>query len=258
MPEGHTIHRLAREMSELQGRALRASSPQRRFTDGAAAVDGAVLELAEAYGKHLFLHLSSSRSVHVHLGMQGKWIRSTDPSAPPLPQVRLRLAGDDVAWDLIAPSTCEILDPLGVAELMSRFGPDPLRPDADLTRVLRALARARGPIGAVLLDQTVIAGAGNVFRSEALHAVGVAPTRSARAMSESEVGDLWVVLRQMMSRAVEDGRIITVDEPDRLSLPESEARKVYKQERCRDCGAPVVTSKVGGRTAYHCPVEQPS
>ena len=72
MPEGHTIHRLARDMSELQGQTLHASSPQGRFTDGAAAIDAAVLELAEACGKHLLLHLSSRDSVHVHLGMQGK------------------------------------------------------------------------------------------------------------------------------------------------------------------------------------------
>jgi endonuclease-8 len=62
----------------------------------------------------------------------------------------------------------------------------------------------------------------------------------------------------MMAQAVEDGRIVTVDAPDRLALPEAEARRVYQQQHCRDCGAPVVVSDVGGRTAYHCPVEQPS
>jgi endonuclease-8 len=59
-----------------------------------------------------------------------------------------------------------------------------------------------------------------------------------------------------MSQAVDDGRIITVDAADRLSVPESESRRVYKQEHCRDCGAPVTVGTVGGRTAYFCPVEQ--
>jgi endonuclease-8 len=258
MPEGHTIHRLARDMSELQGQKLRASSPQGRFIDGAAAVDATVLERAEAYGKHLLLRLSSGDYVHVHLGMQGKWFRSTDPTAPPLPQVRLRMATDSVAWDLVAPSKCELLDPPRVAALLSRLGPDPLRPDANLREALQAWSRAAGAIGAVLLDQAVVAGIGNVFRSEALHAVGIAPRRRAGALTERELLALWRVLQQMMSQAVEDGRIVTVDGPDRLNLPETEARKVYKQERCRDCGAPVVTDQVGGRTAYHCPVEQPS
>jgi endonuclease-8 len=258
MPEGHTIHRLARELSELEGQVLHASSPQQRFTDGAANVEGTVLQLAEGYGKHLLLHLSSGDSVHVHLGMQGKWFRSTDPAAPPLRQVRLRLATDRVAWDLVAPSKCELLDPDQVSGLLSRLGPDPLRPDVKVDDALQALGSAAGAIGAVLLDQTVVAGIGNVFRAEALHAVGVAPRRQAAAMTTSELQDLWTVLQQMMSRAVEDGRIITVDAPNRLSVPEREARKVYKQDHCRDCGAPVVTDQVGGRTSYHCPVEQPA
>lgn len=257
MPEGHTLHRLARDMSELRGQTLRASSPQGRFPD-AADVDGAVLDEVEAYGKHLLLHLSGGHTVQVHLGMQGKWFRSTDPAAPPMPQVRLRLSADSVAWDLVAPSTCELIGPPQVAALLSRLGPDPLRPEVSSEDALQALGDAAGPIGAVLLDQSVVAGVGNVFRSEALHAVGVAPRRQARAMTEPELRALWTVLQQMMFRAVEDGRIITVDGPDRLDLPESETRKVYKQERCRDCGAPVVTDRVGGRTSYHCPVEQPS
>lgn len=257
MPEGHTIHRLARDMDELSGQSIRASSPQDRFAEGAAAVDRAVLEQPDAHGKHLFLHTTGDLSVHVHLGMQGKWLRFPDPSVPPLRQVRLRLATGDVAWDLVAPMTCEVLDPPGVAAVVSRLGPDPLRADGDADMAIAKLRRTRGPIGAALLDQSLIAGVGNVFRSEALHAVRVAPQRPARDMTESDLHRLWQVLQQMMARAVEDGRIVTVDGPDRLNLPESRSRKVYKQEHCRDCGAPVVTSRVGGRTAYHCPIEQP-
>ena len=258
MPEGHTIHRLARDMAELAGRAVRATSPQGRFAEGAAAVDGAVLAPPGAHGKHLFLPTTAGPAVHVHLGMRGIWLRSTDVAAPPRPQVRLRLADDTVAWDLVAPSTCELLDPAGVAAVVARLGPDPLRPDADPDRAVAALGAAPGPIAAALLDQGVVAGVGNVFRSEALHAVGIAPTRPARATGPAELRELWAVLQRMMARAVEDGRIVTVEGPDRLDVPESEARKVYKQEHCRDCGAAVVTAQVGGRTSYHCPVEQPS
>lgn len=257
MPEGHTIHRLVRDMGEMQGRPVRATSPQGRFADGTAAVDGAVLAAVEAYGKHLFLHTADG-AVHVHLGMQGTWLRYPDPSVAPLPQVRLRLATEAVAWDLVAPSTCELLPHARVIALVSTLGPDPLRPDADVERALSNLARVGGPIGAALLDQGLVAGVGNVFRSEALHAVGIAPGRRARDLTRQELARLWTVLRRMMAQAVDDGRIVTVAGPDRLTLPETEARKVYKQERCRDCGAPVVTSQVGGRTAYHCPVDQPS
>lgn len=258
MPEGHTVHRLARDLGvDLQGRPLRASSPQGRFTAQASRLDGTVLHRAEAYGKHLFLAVSSGDHVHVHLGLQGKWLRSADPAAPALRQVRLRLATAAVAWDLIAPARCELLDDMGMTAVVDKLGPDPLRRDADPDTAIAALQNAPGAIGAALLDQSVVAGVGNVFRSEALHAVGIAPARPCRALSAADARSLWWELRRMMARAVEDGRIITVDSPDRLSLPEADARKVYKQTNCRDCGAPVVTSTVGGRTAYHCPREQP-
>lgn len=257
MPEGHTIHRLARDLAELQGSAVRASSPQGRFAAGAAQVNGAVLERIEPFGKHLLLVMDTGSSVHVHLGMQGKWLRYDDPRVAPMKQVRLRLATDHVAWDLVAPSTCELLDENGVARLRAKLGPDPLRADADRASVVAALSRDPRPIGTALLDQAVLAGVGNVFRNEALHAIGVHPARSSRTLGTEQLTRLWSVLEAMMSRAVDDGRIVTVDAPDRLTIPESEARKVYKQEHCRDCGAPVVVSSVGGRTAYHCPVEQP-
>jgi endonuclease-8 len=256
LPEGHIIHRLARDLGELQGAPLRASSPQGRFSADATGLDGARVVRIEPFGKHLFVCMSTDVIIHVHLGMQGKWLRSTNPTGTPLKQVRLRLATPLVAWDLIAPSVCELLDEDGMARVTSRLGPDPLRADSDAVSAVAALASDRRPIGSALLDQAVVAGVGNVFRNEALHAVGVNPGRAAGSMDLDQLGGLWRVLRTMMGQAVEDGRIITVDVVDRLSLPESQSRRVYKQEYCRDCGAPVTISTVGGRKAYFCPVEQ--
>lgn len=88
-----------------------------------------------------------------------------------------------------------------------------------------------------------MAAVGNVFRNEALHAVGVDPRTRSRSLGPERLHELWQVLEPMMAQAVEDGRI--------------EPRQVYKQERCQDCGAPVTVVQVGGRTAYVCPVEQP-
>ncbi len=257
MPEGHTIHRLARDLDELRGSRLHASSPQGRFSAGAAEVDGSVLERLEPFGKHLFLCTHNGACVHVHLGMRGKWLRFADPTGTPLRQVRLRVATERVAWDLVAPSTCELLDEDGMRGVVATLGPDPLRPDADASSAVATLGADPRPIGSALLDQGVLAGVGNVFRNEALHAVGVHPERPARSMGADLLRELWVVLQRMMSRAVEDGRIITVDAADPLAVPEAEARRVYKRSHCHDCGAPVAVTKVGGRTAYHCPVEQP-
>src|SRR5689334_17343580 len=74
VPEGHTIHRLATRHRELfAGRRLAVGSPQGRFAAGAALVDGRTLRDTEAYGKHLFHHYDGDLSVHVHLGLYGKF-----------------------------------------------------------------------------------------------------------------------------------------------------------------------------------------
>lgn len=256
MAEGHTIHRLAQNLKELIGPPLRATSPQGRFA-GAKLLDGLVLEGTDAYGKHLLLQFEPA-TLHVHLGMAGKWLRVAPPDDP-RPQVRLRLAATGVAWDLIAPTICELVDDAAVAALAARLGPDPLRDDADPERVYSRLQRYSGPIGAALLDQSVVAGVGNVYRAEVLFLMGIHPTRPAASLTREEFEDLWSRLQSMMKRGVEEGRIITVDHPpgpERLVLPESEARWIYKQQACRRCGAPVDKFRLGSRTAYACPVEQ--
>jgi endonuclease-8 len=253
MPEGHIVHRLARDLRELVGSQVHASSPQGRFA-AAVLLDGHRLEATDACGKHLLLGFVAG-VVHVHLGMQGKFLRLAPPP-PPRPQVRLRLATDAVAWDLIAPATCDLLTDGAVAELVAALGPDPLRADADAEQAWEHLRRHPGPIGAALLDQSVLAGVGNVFRAEALFAIGVAPTRPAAELTRAEFDALWTTLRSMMERAVQDGRIITVEAApghERSELAEGDARHVYKQRRCRRCATPVEVSDVGRRPAYACP-----
>ena len=72
MPEGHVIHRLANGLTDwFGGQAVRVTSPQGRFADEAALLDGSVLSGAEAYGKHLFIDFGPDRIVHVHLGLIG-------------------------------------------------------------------------------------------------------------------------------------------------------------------------------------------
>jgi len=125
-------------MAELVGPVVSASSPQGRFA--AEAVDGQRLVGVEAYGKHLLLDVSGGHSVHVHLGMRGKWLRFSPVTGPGLPQVRLRLAVPDVAWDLIAPGTCELLNAAARSVLVAGLGPDPLRPDADPDEAYRRVS----------------------------------------------------------------------------------------------------------------------
>lgn len=239
MPEGHTIHRIARDLAPLTGLPVRATSPQGRFAEGAAAVTGQVLARPEAHGKHLLLRFAFGDVVHVHLGMRGKVLAG---SGEPRPQVRLRLdGGPGLVWDLIAPSTCELLHREDAAALVARLGPDPLRDDADPDVAFANVTASRGTLGAALLDQALVSGVGNVFRAEALAAVGLHPSMPAASLDRPRWERLWSTLVAMMGAGVETGEI------------EGDGRRVYKQERCATCGTPVESFDLSGRTAYACP-----
>jgi len=106
MPEGHTIHRLARDLNKtLRTRPIEASSPQGLFSAGADEIHGRDLARSEAWGKHLFLDFSDGPLLHIHLGLIGK-LRPKGPAAPIQGEIRLRLANEYETWDLTGPMIC--------------------------------------------------------------------------------------------------------------------------------------------------------
>lgn len=247
MPEGHLVHRDAvAQHTDLAGRTVTVSSPQGRLDT--APVDGRVLDRVEAYGKHLFQFFLDAPTVHVHLGMQGLWLRHPEPATPPRKQVRLRLA-DTVAYDLIAPSACELLPPDDVAALLAQLGPDPLRQDADPEEAVHRLRAARGSVGAVILDQGVWSGIGNAWRAELLWLCRLHPRRAAAGLDPQEAHALWRAAATYLRLGQDAGQVIS--DPDAPA-----ERWVYRREHCRSCGTAVATAQIGGRTAYWCPTEQ--
>lgn len=241
------------------------SSPQGRFSTDAARIDGAVLDEAEAWGKHLFLHWSTGEVGHVHLGLFGRFRVHRCGSTPPEPRgaVRMRLIGPDATVDLTGPTACTVGSPSDREAILARLGPDPLRSDADPERAVTAMGRSRRALGALLLDQSVLAGVGNVYRAEALFVCGIHPGRPGRSCTEEELRDLWDTVSAMLGAGVRSGRIVTVSKDD-LGLPRSariprrEATYVYKRDRCLRCATPIIVSEIANRTCYHCPTCQPS
>jgi endonuclease-8 len=261
MPEGHTIHRLARDhTSDLAGRPVGASSPQGRFAEGAARIDGQVAQRFEAWGKHEFGFFASGDVLQVHLGLIGKWQRRPQPIPDPVGQVRLRMVGDAHAWDLSGPAVCTLLSPEEVDARVAALGPDPLRPDADVDRFIERVRRSAAPIATLLLDQSVIAGVGNVYRAEVLWVLGIDPRRPGRTIPEDELRTMWDWLVGQLRVGVRRNRIVTVD-PAELGKPIKAVRRgegvaVYHQEACRRCGGPFTTMDVAGRRIEFCPVCQ--
>lgn len=268
MPEGHTIHRLARDLrADLAGRDLRVASAQERAQQTAALLDGDHLRRTEAWGKHLFLTFESRQVLHVHLGLIGKWFRRAPDAEGVLPapsgttRLRLEPADDDVAWDLIGPMLAAVITPRDKREVTARLGPDPLRKDADPEKTWGKLQRSTKPVGLLLMEQDVIAGIGNVYRSEILNIVGVDPRRPGRAVLREEFDAVWAETVRQLKLGVRRNRIVTMS-ADELPRPLSrlrrgEGRYVYKQEHCGRCGTELDIYPIAGRTTWSCPTCQP-
>ena len=214
MPEGHSIHRLARQFTDVfAGRRLRVSSPQGRFEAGARLLDGQVLRGARAHGKHLFLEFGGAgptggdaeRVLRVHLGLYGAFSFGGDETfrgassigaprrmgesdtydagpalayaGPPDPvgQVRVRLVSEHGWADLRGPSACEVITPAEAAAVVDRLGPDPLVPGTGPGRFLQRVSGRGMALGQLLMDQAVVAGVGNIYRAESLFRQGLDP-----------------------------------------------------------------------------------
>jgi endonuclease-8 len=267
MPEGHTLHRLAADLrARFQGAPVRAASPQGRFADGAALIDGRVLQDAEAFGKHLFLGFGPVGWVHIHLGLYGKVAFGTGPAPAPVGQVRLRLADDAHHADLRGPNRCALVTDAERAAVLQRLGPDPLRADSDPERAWARLSRSRTAVAALLMDQQVLAGAGNVYRAEVLFRHGIDPYRPGREVTRAEWDALWHDLVTLMHDGVRTGRIDTVrpeHTPEAMGRPprvDDHGGEVYVYRRaglpCHLCGTPVATATLAARNLFWCPTCQ--
>jgi endonuclease-8 len=264
MPEGHTIHRAARDHArEFAGQRVRLSSPQGRF-DVEELVDAsgcALLERVEAYGKHLFYVFDDERFVHVHLGLFGRFFRRRTPAPSPRSSTRLRIEGESMTLDLVGPTACEQLTSEGVQAITARLGPDPLRDDANPRRFCAYVARSRAPIGAILLDQSRICGVGNVYRAEVLHLLGLHPDTPGSSIPKAKVHAMWRLIRGLLRRGVEEKRIVTtrglVLAKPRERVPRADSTHVYRRRWCRTCEGPVSTDTLRGRVVHWCQACQP-
>lgn len=256
MPEGHTIHRIARDhRKNLSGQSLRLSSPQGRFRSAAKRLNGHVLHDVEAFGKHLFYCWDDALTVHVHLGLYGRFRRHPVPPPKPRGAVRWRLIGTHYAFDLHGPTACEIVTPQQRSRILARLGPDPLRGDAEPERAWERIRRSRSAVGKLLLDQSVMAGVGNVYRCELLHAHAIHPERAGYSLSRSEFDALWQTLVRWFKIGVRYNRIITTASAGSASpghIRRGERLRIYKKTHCPQCEWGVRSWELGNRTIYAC------
>jgi len=281
--EGHAVHGMAQRLSQLTGSPVRSCSyPTAPLDFDASIADRAVVGQPEAHGKHLLVPFPDAAvTAHLHLGMVGRvsvrrhrralgadgFPRTNPPAAAGL---RWRLLTSEHIADVSAPTICEWLDAGGVAALHARLGPDPLRPDADPESFRRKVSRSRRAIGQLLLDQSVIAGVGNVYRAEILWRLRIDPRRPGNDLDTDQIERLWNEAATLLDLGLGAGWIVTDDAQLRaaralLIRGERVPRwpKVYAvygraSQPCRVCATPVRAAPMGQQRIFWCPTCQPA
>ncbi len=240
---------------------MSADSPQGRFEDGARLLDGRVLAATDAWGKHLF-HRYDDLWLHVHLGLYGKFRDGLLPAPEARGALRLRLVGEHRWFELRGPTACEVLTDAERRSVLARLGPDPLRRRPDRDAFVARVLGSRAPIATLLMDQSVVAGVGNVYRAEVLHRQRLDPFRHGRLHDAAVLHALWDDLVALLRAGVRAGRIVTTRPEDR-ERPAGRARRVdayYVYGRaglpCRICGTPVQDTLLAARRLFWCPVCQ--
>ena len=270
MPEGHVIHRLARTLNaDFRGAPLTVSSPQGRFATEAALVNDSPLALAEAFGKHLFLHFDAAYPRHViyiHLGLIGSL--RFEPSADVWGQIRLRLDNGSTAANLRGPQFCTLITEEEYQAKVAKVGQDPLREDADSNALWARVHASRRSIGAQLMDQGLFAGVGNIYRAEALFRQELSPFIPGNQLDRAEFDAIWSDLVGLMEYGVEHGRIDTVRDAHTPEAMGREPRKddhggevyVYRRagQPCHVCGTEIQEKVMQGRNLFWCPTCQPA
>ncbi|MHB1595505.1 MAG: bifunctional DNA-formamidopyrimidine glycosylase/DNA-(apurinic or apyrimidinic site) lyase [Streptosporangiaceae bacterium] len=149
-------------------------------------------------------------------------------------------------------------DPCRTDRFLARLGPDPLGADFTPVALLQALARhPRAPVKAVLLDQTAIAGIGNIYADEILHRARIHPSRPTGGLSQAEARRLYAAIRGILRAAVESGGTSFAG-----YMNEARGRPGYLGQAhvfrrqglpCPVCGTPIIRTTVAGRATNYCP-----
>lgn len=260
MPEGDTIHaaaaRLGRALTGGVVEVMRSSLP----TLEDPGLEGRRVEAVEPRGKHLLMHFDDGRVLHTHMRMRGRW-RVYGRGAGPEPGRR------SMVVDLITDRARAVCTDAPVVELLtavglrrhphlSALGPDLLAPTLDLDAILvRMRADPARPLGDAIMDQRLVSGIGNVYKSELLFMHRLDPFAPVGDTSDAALRAVFEDARKWMRRAIADG-------VRRTRWGGAGRSRLWIYDRsgapCPKCGTPISMRRQGrlGRSTYFCPACQ--
>jgi formamidopyrimidine-DNA glycosylase len=256
--EGRRICRV--HLSDYQ-RCIATPGP----TEFAERIQGCMIVDVRRRGKFILIRLDSGDTTTLHLRMTGELSVATSNTPFP-PHVHLHFDLDDGhqlryrdirkfgRWSLLTPEQFELFD--------QSIGPEPLEPELTPDQFASMLSGRKRILKPLLLDQTFIAGIGNIYADEALFRTGIHPRRKSDELSAAEAARLLDEIRSVLTSSLENRGTTLRDYRDANGEPgENLARlQIYSRnagEPCPRCGTPIVREVVGQRGTKICPSCQP-
>jgi endonuclease-8 len=260
MPEGDTIFRTAVNLrTAIVGHVVQ--SLQSRESDaGLQSLVGHRISAVEARGKHLLMHIDDGRVLHSHLGMTGSWHLYSlgEPWTKPARGAAISMEFASAMAVCFSPKTLELLSPAAFRRhgYLHQLGPDilgTLPPDAQVLQRFRV--HDQTAIGEALLNQTILCGIGNVYKSEALFVARINPFDLVAQLSDELLLNVVSIAKELMRRNLQGY-------PRRTRFSADRQRQwVYnrKHQPCFVCGTAIEMLRQGelGRSTFWCPSCQP-
>jgi formamidopyrimidine-DNA glycosylase len=279
VPELPEVEVLVRHLAPLlEGRTIRAVRvgrakvlapvSARKFT---RALLGAKFCGLARRGKYLLFELrhpkrAEPRTLVGHLGMTGRmYLLPAQARLPRHAAVVLGLGRNNFVFEDTRYFGRLTLD----ARALARLGPEPLGPEFTVERFAGALARSGQPIKVKLLDQSLVAGVGNIYASEALFRAGIAPALRARKLRQAQVERLWRAIREVLSEAIACGSTVPLNYAGQgardglfyfgraAGAPDfyEERLRVYDRagRPCAECGTVIKRRVQAARSTFYCP-----
>ncbi len=208
-------------------------------------------------GKFIILHLERG-DLLIHLRMTGRLLVMPGDQVSDCRYLRVVLAlGQQRLLFADMRKFGRLYMVANAAEVLGKLGPEPLAGDFTVDGLAARLCKRRAPIKSLLLDQRILAGVGNIYADEALHAACIAPQRQACTLTRHEVTALHSAIRDELHRGIRNRGTTLSDYRDAAGR-EGEHRqclRVYGRagELCQRCGSAIVRVRIGGRSSFHCP-----
>ena len=226
----------------------------------ASLIEGASIFEVRRQGKIIILGLSNGMSILVHLKLTGQ-LHCTLPEKPAIKHTHLVFdlsGGEELRYvDLRQFGYFLLTKTSEISHLpqLSALGPDPLKISLDEFKGL--ISKRSGRIKSLLLNQSFLAGIGNIYADEILHLSGIHPLQPAHLLSEPKIKRLHQAIREVLTRAIEYRGSSVSDYLDSNGQEGSYQRfhRVYRREGkpCLACQAKIARLKIGNRSSYFCP-----